>query len=203
MIILDDGIGKDRSPAQLATATASDPSITEKDSFVQAIFEREEVSSTGVGGGIAVPHAKLPFNLDFVITVGICRGGIDFKAKDGAPVSILIMIAAPESERTTYLRVLATVAAMLKNKELVESLRGQRWQGSRLLSEPRLTPLVFLRPAIGKCGRFQAKSSIPAVKPSSLDSTRPTMGKNSVSVTPEIPVITAQPAVLPLTGLSL
>ena len=123
VIMLESGITKDQALRTLATATANEPSITEKDAFIQAIFEREEVSSTGVGGGIAVPHAKLPFNLDFVITIGICPDGIDFNAKDGEPVAILIMIAAPESERTAYLRVLATVAAMLKNREIVESLR--------------------------------------------------------------------------------
>lgn len=120
--MLESGITKNDALRALAQVTANEPSITKKDDFIQAIFEREEVSSTGVGGGIAVPHAKLPFNLDFVITIGVCREGIDFKAKDGKKVSILIMIAAPESERTTYLRVLATVAAMLKNADLVTAL---------------------------------------------------------------------------------
>lgn len=126
VIFLQDGVTKDQALRTLAVTTANDPSVTEKDAFIQAIFEREEVSSTGVGGGIAVPHAKLPFNLDFVMTIGICPGGINFQAKDNEPVNILVMIAAPESERTTYLRVLATVAALLKDRELVERLRAAR-----------------------------------------------------------------------------
>lgn len=126
MVLLQAGITKAQALRTLAVTTAGDPSITEKDAFIQAIFEREEVSSTGVGGGIAVPHAKLPYNLDFVITIGICAEGIDFAAKDGEPVSILIMIAAPESERTAYLRVLATVAAILKKSSVVTALRAAK-----------------------------------------------------------------------------
>ena len=73
--MLDAGMSK-RCPLRiLAQTTAGEPSITKKDDFVRAIFEREEVSSTGIGGGIAVPHAKLTFNLDFVITIGICPDG--------------------------------------------------------------------------------------------------------------------------------
>lgn len=136
VIILHAPTSKEQALRRLAEMTAADPAITQPKSFMQAIFEREEVSSTGVGGGIAVPHAKLPFNLDFVISIGVCPEGIDFSAKDGQPVSILIMIAAPESERNTYLRVLATVAAKLNNPSVTEQMRQA--QNSRSIIESLL-----------------------------------------------------------------
>ena len=124
VLMLEDGLDKTAVLQHLAECTAQEPSITQSPAFIRAIFEREEVSSTGVGGGIAVPHAKLPFNLDFVISVGVSKSGIDYAAKDNAPVHIVVMIAAPESERTAYLRVLATIAAQLKRSEVLDGIRA-------------------------------------------------------------------------------
>lgn len=121
--MLEDGLDKPAVLQRLAECCARDASITQPRAFIRAIFEREEVSSTGVGGGVAVPHAKLSFNLDFVIAVGVSASGIDYAAKDGEPVHIVVMIAAPESERTTYLRVLATIAAQLKRAEVLQAIR--------------------------------------------------------------------------------
>ncbi|TVR12041.1 MAG: PTS sugar transporter subunit IIA [Planctomycetota bacterium] len=123
VLMLEDGLDKPAVLQRLAECISRDASVTQPKAFIRAIFEREEVSSTGVGGGIAVPHAKLSFNLDFVISVGVSQAGIAYAAKDGAPVHIVVMIAAPESERTTYLRVLATIAAQLKRPEVLSAIR--------------------------------------------------------------------------------
>lgn len=116
------GINKNEALKQLAHCTAKHTAITDRDAFVTAIHERELVSSTGIGGGIAVPHAKLPSITDFVITVGICPSGMPFDAKDNKNVRLLVMIAASDQERENYLRVLATVAARLKNNQRCKQL---------------------------------------------------------------------------------
>ena len=114
----------DKSTAldRLATLAAKDDKITDKEAFRCAIFEREEVSSTGIGKGVAVPHAKLDSNQGFSITIGICPGGIDYQASDEAPVHVLLMIAANDEERRAYLQLLATVANLLKQESIYQAL---------------------------------------------------------------------------------
>ncbi|MDA3962697.1 MAG: PTS sugar transporter subunit IIA [Planctomycetota bacterium] len=124
ILTLPAGTTKDEALRQLSAACASHPAITDTEAFTKAIFERERVSSTGIGNGIAVPHAKLRSITDFVITVGLSEPGVEFAAKDGEPVHILVMIAASEQQREAYLRVLATVASVLKRDEVRAALRA-------------------------------------------------------------------------------
>lgn len=118
IISLPPGTGKDDALHRLCAACAAHPAITDTAAFARAIFERERVSSTGIGSGIAVPHAKLPSIDDFVMAVGLSETGVDFAAKDGEAVHILVMIAASDQARDAYLRVLATVASVLKRDAL-------------------------------------------------------------------------------------
>lgn len=111
-------LGKASALRELAQATASHPAVTDLQGFIAAILERERVSATGIGGGIAVPHAKLSSVSGFVITLGLAREGIDFQARDGVPVQILVMIAASDRSPDDYLRLLATVAGRLKTPDV-------------------------------------------------------------------------------------
>jgi mannitol/fructose-specific phosphotransferase system IIA component (Ntr-type) len=107
---------------RLAERTVAHPSIKDAKAFMKAIFDREEVTSTGIGGGVAIPHARLSTIRGFVISMGLSPQGLDFIAQDGVPVRIVVMIAGSEQDRQTYLRVLATVAARLKNAALCKAL---------------------------------------------------------------------------------
>jgi len=109
--------------ARLTELTAAHPAVTDAAAFTAAIIEREEVSSTGIGGGIAVPHAKLPSIDDFVISIGVSPAGVEFAAKDGGPVYLAVMIAASDAELPRYLQVLAAVASRLKDPAVVEAAR--------------------------------------------------------------------------------
>jgi mannitol/fructose-specific phosphotransferase system IIA component (Ntr-type) len=124
VLFLDAEADKSATLLSLARLTSTHPNIGSAEAFERAIFEREEVSSTGVGGGIAVPHAKIPTNQGFVISIGVSRTGLAFDAKDGQPVHIIVMIAASDAERDTYLRVLATVAARLKDPAVSSAIHG-------------------------------------------------------------------------------
>ena len=121
ILFLED-IDKAGALTRLAEASAQNDAVTEPAQFMEAIFEREEVSSTGIGGGIAVPHAKLPTITDFVISVGVSSSGIPFSAKDNEPVRILVMIAASDQQREAYLKVLATVAGRLKTPGVTDGI---------------------------------------------------------------------------------
>lgn len=122
ILFLGDSISKDQVLEQMASNAAEDHSVTDPEAFRLAIFEREEVSSTGIGKGVAVPHAKLASNNGFSITIGISTSGIDYHASDDQPVHVLFMIAANDTDRREYLRLLATVAATLKCEDTFRQL---------------------------------------------------------------------------------
>lgn len=117
------GMRKREALEQLAAFTAQHPHVQDAADFVHAILEREEVTSTGIGEGIAVPHAKIASVAGFVISLGLCPTGIPFEAKDGKDVTVMVMIAASDREREGYLRVLATVAGLLRRPAVLAALR--------------------------------------------------------------------------------
>jgi mannitol/fructose-specific phosphotransferase system IIA component (Ntr-type) len=98
----------------LIALTTDHPAIGDRAAFAHAIHDREEVTSTGIGSGVAVPHARLPSVGGFVLSIGLIPAGVDFAAQDRKPVYIVVMMAATDQERQTYLRVLAAIAGRLK-----------------------------------------------------------------------------------------
>jgi len=102
---------------EMIEAIATAPEIISKEEFRRAIFEREKIMSTGIGLGIAVPHAKIDAVRDFVIAVGISREGIAFDSLDDKPVHLVVMIAASDAQKDQYVKVLAAVVLLLKNEE--------------------------------------------------------------------------------------
>lgn len=99
----------------VAEVTAAGFPPKDRAAFVKAIFDREDVTSTGIGNGVAIPHARLPSLPGCMISVAICQGGVDFGSRDGKAVRILVMIAARDRDRAEHLRVLASVAARLQD----------------------------------------------------------------------------------------
>ena len=106
------------------------PEITNPGELKKSIIEREGIMSTGIGLGIAIPHAKIASVKDFAIAVGICREGIDFGAIDDRLVHIIVMIATPEREKDNYVRVLAKVVRILKSEEVRKGLIEARDAGA-------------------------------------------------------------------------
>jgi PTS system nitrogen regulatory IIA component len=90
--------------------------------FERAVLDREEAMSTGIGLGIAVPHAKIPSVKEFVISLGRSRKGIEFQSLDGKPVHLVVLIAGPEDRQGRYLQLLAGVTLRLKNEEVRRAL---------------------------------------------------------------------------------
>jgi PTS system nitrogen regulatory IIA component len=80
-----------------------------------AVLEREEVMSTGIGLGIAVPHAKIRSVKDFVLALGRSAAGVDFASLDGRPAHLVVLIAGPEDRQARYLQILASVTLRLKD----------------------------------------------------------------------------------------
>lgn len=91
--------------------------LHDRKSFYSAIMEREKIVSTGVGMGIAIPHAKLSSYEDFFIAIGILKRGVDWKSLDQAPVRSIFMIGGPENEQTKYLQILSAITVAIKDEE--------------------------------------------------------------------------------------
>lgn len=80
-------------------------------------MEREEIVSTGIGMGVAIPHAKLHDYDDFFICIGILSKGVDWHAMDGALVRLIFMIGGPDDKQTEYLQILSRLTVALKDEE--------------------------------------------------------------------------------------
>lgn len=85
--------------------------------FYQAIIDREKIVTTGIGMGVAIPHAKLPQYDDFFIVIGILSKGVDWGALDGTPVRLIFMIGGPDDKQTEYLQILSALTLALKDEE--------------------------------------------------------------------------------------
>ena len=89
----------------------------------EAIFYREQLMSTGIGLGIAVPHARIKGIKDLVMAVGVCREGItDYETIDNVPVKIVVLIIAGEGQHKAYIRVLSLIVTKLKKVETREKI---------------------------------------------------------------------------------
>lgn len=86
--------------------------------FHEAILGREKIVSTGIGLGVAIPHAKLQEYDEFFIVIGIqAKNGIEWNALDNSPVRLIFMIGGPENKQTEYLKILSHLTMAIKNEE--------------------------------------------------------------------------------------
>ena len=96
--------------------------VLDKEKLLQALLEREQIVSTGIGLGLAVPHAKIPEVTNFVVGYGRSIDGIDWGSIDDRPVHHVIVIAGPPDRQHKYLQFLASVTLHLKRPELRDAL---------------------------------------------------------------------------------
>lgn len=108
---------------ELANVLADAPQVKRGDELLSEILKREELMSTAVGRGIAIPHVRLSSVTDLVMAVGVCRTPLsDFQTVDDKPVNLLIMIAAAYNQHTYYLQTISYFSAKLKSQELRDAI---------------------------------------------------------------------------------
>lgn len=90
--------------------------------LLEKLMEREALSSTGIGGGVAIPHASGENIDNTLVAVGQAPEGVDFDAIDDAPVKLVFMIVGSDRSPREHLQLLASIVRILKNKELVNKL---------------------------------------------------------------------------------
>ncbi|MDR2510605.1 MAG: PTS sugar transporter subunit IIA [Spirochaetaceae bacterium] len=104
---------------ELAENLAVAPQVKNRDEFIKGILSREELMSTAIGKGIAIPHIRLASVTSLVVSVGISRSFFDgFVALDDEPVRLLFMIAAASTQHAYYLQALSYFSRLLKNDKL-------------------------------------------------------------------------------------
>ena len=116
---------KESAISELADLLVSAGTIKkdEKSDIVKRIKERESLGSTGIGKGVAIPHAKVPKVKKMVAAFGVSKEGLDFRSLDGEPTHIFFLLVAPGETPGPHLKALAKISRMLDDKFVRDRLR--------------------------------------------------------------------------------
>jgi PTS system nitrogen regulatory IIA component len=102
------------------------------DVLFQKLWEREQLGSTGIGSGIAIPHCKLPGLSQGIVAVGLVGepdagdGGVEFGAADGRPVRVLFLVVSPSGSPAEHLQILAAISRWVRTGQHAEKILGLR-----------------------------------------------------------------------------
>ncbi|MGG7060008.1 PTS fructose transporter subunit IIABC [Clostridium tertium] len=100
--------------------------LNDKEEYKKAVLAREELSTTGIGDGVAIPHAKTKAVNDAGLAAMIVNDGVDYDSLDGNPAKIFFMIAAPDGENNLHLEVLARLSTMLMDEKFRSALENSK-----------------------------------------------------------------------------
>lgn len=100
--------------------------ISDQEAYRAQVYAREEESTTGIGEGIAIPHGKCDAVQKPGLAAMVIPGGVDFDSLDGEPVTLLFLIAAPNTEDNVHLDVLSKLSMMLMDEEFTKNLRAAK-----------------------------------------------------------------------------
>jgi nitrogen PTS system EIIA component len=94
--------------------------VRDADALYQKLWEREQLGSTGIGSGVAIPHCKMKGLERAVLAVGLLRKGVDFGAVDDEPVRVLFLLVSPNDSPAEHLQALAAISRWVKADRHVE-----------------------------------------------------------------------------------
>ena len=126
--ILLDASPKSKSEAldQIVDLMVKSEKINDKEAYRKQVYAREEESTTGIGEGIAIPNGKCYAVTKTGLPAMVVKDGVDFDSLDGEPVTLMFLIAAPNTEDNIHLDVLSKLSVLLMNEEFTESLRNAK-----------------------------------------------------------------------------
>lgn len=121
--ILTDLKAKDKKGVieELVASVSQITGISSKE-LVQVLLERERLGSTGIGGGIGIPHGKLANLESLIMGFGLSRKGVDFESMDGRPTHLFFLLITPENSTGLHLKLLARISRILKNDSFKKKL---------------------------------------------------------------------------------
>ena len=122
-IIFLEAKNKNSAILELIDVLDKSKTLTQKDEFYKKIIEREKIISTGIGMGVAVPHAKLAGLDSFFLAIGIQKEyKIHWNSIDKMPIRLVFMIGGPEDKQNEYLQLLSKLTIALKNDHFRRNL---------------------------------------------------------------------------------
>lgn len=90
--------------------------------LIKVLLERERLGSTGIGGGIGIPHGKLKNLKSLIMGFGLSRKGVDFESIDSRPTHLFFILLTPENSTGLHLKLLARISRLLKNESFKKKL---------------------------------------------------------------------------------
>ncbi len=117
---------KEESIKELLMKLKENGYIKDEKEILETVMEREKLGSTGIGQGIAVPHAKSDQIENLVAALGISKVGVDFDSLDGEPVNIIFLVLAPTKSVGLHLKALAKIARLLKDRVFRNALKDAK-----------------------------------------------------------------------------
>ena len=124
--------GKEDAIREIVRSLSRSGRLADSDleSVTRAILGREELGSTGIGQGVAVPHTRHPTVNRLIGTVALSQSGVDFAALDGEPVDIFFLLISPPNQPGDHLRALENISRHLKDERFVSFLRQSQTRES-------------------------------------------------------------------------
>ncbi len=102
---------------EMVTDLSSKVEGLNREQLLEALLERERLGSTGIGYGVAIPHGKIKGLNGIKVSFGRSKKGVDFHAMDNMPVHLFFLIVAPENSTSVHLKILSSIARILRNEE--------------------------------------------------------------------------------------
>jgi fructose PTS system EIIBC or EIIC component len=137
-VLLSDLLTPDRIKIPLVSRTKDDllrelvelvgrtTEVSDLDDVLRAVREREEVLSTGIGNGVAIPHGKSSAVADLALVAGVTHEPVDFEALDGRPVTLFFLLVGPESAAGQHVKALSRISRLLRRESFRRRLEQAR-----------------------------------------------------------------------------
>jgi mannitol/fructose-specific phosphotransferase system IIA component (Ntr-type) len=96
--------------------------VKDADELTRRLIEREKLGCTGLGHGLAIPHCKIAGLEGVLVALGVVPGGVDFRALDGRPVKLVLMVLSPSDAPAGHLQALARISRLVKTPGVTEAI---------------------------------------------------------------------------------
>ena len=116
------GMNKFEVLEKMVKVTKSSAKVVDEIDLLEKVLTREKIKSTGIGGGIGIPHAQTLGVTDFIACLGISQEGIDFNALDEKPVHLVFLIATKERTNNIYLELLSSIARLFVDETFKQKI---------------------------------------------------------------------------------
>jgi fructose-specific phosphotransferase system IIA component len=102
---------------EMATMVHNAGKVSDRDAFLKSLMKRENLESTGIGKGLAIPHARTDTVQGVVMAFARSEAGVDFQSLDKKPAHLIFLIASPEKEKSAYIKALARISRLLRKDD--------------------------------------------------------------------------------------